>query len=141
IKIFLEIITITISTLFLLLIVVITNPSWLSMLPGVDIPVNQSGLGAIGTFIFIIIYFALLAITTNKIGQYYNKKQDRKVYNIGSKSVDENDLTINFDYIIQTKTFNKLIGVIIGIILFFSSSLFINTIICLIIEIIYVFHD
>ncbi|OQD59831.1 hypothetical protein MBBAR_1c02390 [Methanobrevibacter arboriphilus JCM 13429 = DSM 1125] len=117
---FLEIITITISTLFLLLIVVITNPSWLSMLPGVDIPVNQSGLGAIGTFIFIIIYFALLAITTNKIGQYYNKKQDRKVYNIGSKSVDENDLTINFDYIIQTKTFNKLIGVIIGIILFLA---------------------
>ncbi|OQD59865.1 hypothetical protein MBBAR_1c02750 [Methanobrevibacter arboriphilus JCM 13429 = DSM 1125] len=102
------------------MIVVITNPSWLSMLPGVDIPVNQSGLGAIGTFIFIIIYFALLAITTNKIGQYYNKKQDRKVYNIGSKSVDENDLTINFDYIIQTKTFNKLIGVIIGIILFLA---------------------
>lgn len=117
---FLEIFTITISTLILLLIVVITNPLLLNMLPNINISVNQSGMGIIGTFISIIIYFALLAIITNKIGQYYNKKYNQKVYNIGSNSVDENDLTINFYYIIQTKTFNKIIGAIIGIILFLA---------------------
>ncbi|RBQ23072.1 hypothetical protein ALNOE001_11970 [Candidatus Methanobinarius endosymbioticus] len=82
------------------MIIIITNPLLLNFILWINESINNEGMGVIGTFIFVIIYFAILAVFTNKIGQYYNKKADQNVYKIGSTSVDKNDITvINFAYL------------------------------------------